>query len=130
MAGDVWQAARKRLRAVLVQWHQARMLDIPRDPAREHAYRKALLQLEIPAQNQIDRLCRDWFAGRRLRISRMNPDNACLVYDRFAEAEGFCASCCDNPPVAATTVADALTFLLIEHWAADGAASWRARLDE
>ncbi len=50
MAGDVWQAARKRLRAVLVQWHQARMLDIPSDPAREHAYRKALLQLEIPAQ--------------------------------------------------------------------------------
>lgn len=133
MAGDVWKISLIRLRSWLAKWHGARIGAIPRSPDRLHAYRVALLHQELLARWEIDRLCHEWIAGKPIQMKRLsgrNPDWAALLYDRFAEAERFGATCLDNPPVAATTEADALTFLLIEHWAADGADSWRRLVDE
>ena len=134
MANDFWNLALNRLRPVLEQWHEARVLAIPRNSDHRHGYIVNLLQLELSARNQIDDICRGWIAGKRLQIKRpsgTNADIADLLYDRFAEAYGFCNSCrAGNAPFVATSEAAVLTHALIDYWEGGGADAWRERVDE
>lgn len=133
MGDDVWLLAQKKLRSWIARWREARIHAIPRSPDRQHAFRVSLLQLELSARGGIDRACRDWIDGQRLPMKRLfayNTDWAALLYDRFAEAERFCSQRLDNAPAAAATAAQALTFLLTDHWSEGGFEHWRDLIDE